>query len=118
MPEGFTFALKFPRAISHDKKLSNVSEETFALLDALRSRGVEAPIYVSVASYCRGRSSPTIASAQAGLVSAAKGIRAGPDSDAISEALDRHDGCHFSARGLDRFAAAWVAALTAPAPDR
>ncbi len=89
-----------------------------ALLDALRSRGVEAPIYVSVASYCRGRSSPTIASAQAGLVSAAKGIRAGPDSDAISEALDRHDGCHFSARGLDRFAAAWVAALTAPAPDR
>jgi uncharacterized protein YecE (DUF72 family) len=39
VPGGFTFALKFPRAISHDKKLSNVSEETYAFLDALRSLG-------------------------------------------------------------------------------
>lgn len=87
-----------------------------AMLDALRARGVAAPIYVSVASHCRGRSSATIASAQAALVSAARGIRAGPDSDAISDAQDRHDGCHFSAHGLDRLAAAWVAALTAPGP--
>ncbi len=39
VPEGFTFAPKFPRAISHDKKLSNVNDETYALLDALRSLG-------------------------------------------------------------------------------
>ncbi len=49
VPEGFTFALKFPRAISHDKKLSNVSEETFALLDALRSLGpAAAPAFLQL----------------------------------------------------------------------
>jgi uncharacterized protein YecE (DUF72 family) len=39
VPPGFTFALKFPRAISHDKKLLNVSDETLATLDALRALG-------------------------------------------------------------------------------
>jgi uncharacterized protein YecE (DUF72 family) len=39
VPAGFTFALKFPRAISHDKKLTNVTEETLAFLDALRALG-------------------------------------------------------------------------------
>ena len=39
VPDGFTFALKFPRAISHDKRLTNVSEESLAFLDAVRSLG-------------------------------------------------------------------------------
>lgn len=39
VPQGFTFALKFPRAISHDKRLAGVTEETLAFLDALRSLG-------------------------------------------------------------------------------
>ena len=34
-PEGFRFALKFPRAISHDKRLQNVEAETTAFLNAL-----------------------------------------------------------------------------------
>lgn len=38
-PAGFTFALKFPRAISHDKRLVNASEESLAFLDALRALG-------------------------------------------------------------------------------
>jgi uncharacterized protein YecE (DUF72 family) len=49
VPAGFTFALKFPRAISHDKKLSNASEETLALLDALRSLGpAAAPAFLQL----------------------------------------------------------------------
>ncbi len=39
VPPGFTFALKFPRAISHQKKLSGADDETLAFLDALRSLG-------------------------------------------------------------------------------
>lgn len=38
-PPGFTFALKFPRAISHEKRLVNCTSETLATLDALRSLG-------------------------------------------------------------------------------
>jgi uncharacterized protein YecE (DUF72 family) len=38
-PGGFTFALKFPRAISHDKRLLNAGAESLAFLDALRSLG-------------------------------------------------------------------------------
>jgi uncharacterized protein YecE (DUF72 family) len=49
VPAGFTFALKFPRAVSHDKKLSNVSEETYAFLDALRSLGpAAAPAFLQL----------------------------------------------------------------------
>jgi uncharacterized protein YecE (DUF72 family) len=49
VPPGFTFALKFPRAISHDKKLTNVTEETLAFLDALRALGpAAAPAFLQL----------------------------------------------------------------------
>jgi uncharacterized protein YecE (DUF72 family) len=38
-PEGFTFALKAPRAITHEKKLAGAERETLAFLDVLRSLG-------------------------------------------------------------------------------
>ena len=36
-PEGFKFALKFPRAISHDKRLKNADAETDAFLSVLNT---------------------------------------------------------------------------------
>lgn len=39
VPPGFTFALKFPRAISHDKRLADCESETLVFLDVLRSLG-------------------------------------------------------------------------------
>ena len=42
VPDGFTFALKFPRAISHDKRLVDVTTESLAFLDAVRSLGPSA----------------------------------------------------------------------------
>jgi uncharacterized protein YecE (DUF72 family) len=48
-PEGFTFALKFPRAISHDKRVVNATEESLAFLDALRSLGgAAAPAFLQL----------------------------------------------------------------------
>ena len=41
-PPGFTFALKFPRLISHDKRLTDCERETLAFLDALRALGAAA----------------------------------------------------------------------------
>ena len=39
VPVGFSFALKFPKAISHEKRLLNANEETLAYLDVLRALG-------------------------------------------------------------------------------
>ncbi|MCB0188954.1 MAG: DUF72 domain-containing protein [Caldilineaceae bacterium] len=39
VPAGFTFCLKFPRAISHEKRLVDCEEETRIFLDVLRSLG-------------------------------------------------------------------------------
>src|SRR6476469_10023182 len=36
VPVGFTFSLKFPQAISHQKRLANCEQETLAYLDVLR----------------------------------------------------------------------------------
>lgn len=38
-PQGFTFALKAPRQITHEKRLHDCESETLALLDAIRSLG-------------------------------------------------------------------------------
>jgi uncharacterized protein YecE (DUF72 family) len=42
VPPGFSFCLKFPRAISHGKRLHECSEETWAFLDVVRSLGAAA----------------------------------------------------------------------------
>lgn len=53
VPPGFTFALKFPRAISHDKRLVGCVDETLALLDALRALGTAAgPAFLQLPPDC------------------------------------------------------------------
>lgn len=42
VPSGFTFALKFPRQISHDKRLAQSDAETLAFLDVLAALGTAA----------------------------------------------------------------------------
>ena len=39
VPEGFTFSLKAPREITHEKRLANAEQTTAAYLDVLRSLG-------------------------------------------------------------------------------
>lgn len=86
------------------------------MLAAIRGAGVEAPVYVAQATYCSGRDSPTLRAAQRGLVDPARGVFAGPDTDALRGLQDRHDDCHFSAQGAERHADAWRDALLAAAP--
>lgn len=42
VPAGFTFALKMPRAISHERRLVAAENDTLAFLDALRALGAAA----------------------------------------------------------------------------
>ena len=52
-PDGFTFALKFPRSISHDKRLVGCEDETLAFLDALRALGATAgPAFLQLPPDC------------------------------------------------------------------
>ena len=39
VPSGFSFCLKFPRAITHEKRLEDCTQETLVFLDVLRSLG-------------------------------------------------------------------------------
>lgn len=39
VPAGFTFCLKFPRAITHEKRLEECTQETLVFLDILRALG-------------------------------------------------------------------------------
>lgn len=42
VPPGFTFCLKFPRAITHEKRLEDCTQDTLIFLDVLRSLGAAA----------------------------------------------------------------------------
>jgi hypothetical protein len=85
-----------------------------AMLASIRKQGVNAPIYVSVATRCQEqRPQEQIRQAQQELVNPGQGIHAGPDTDELGFG-DRYDGCHFSAEGLEKFAQLWLEQLTSP----
>ncbi len=82
-----------------------------AMLASIRSEGVDAPIYVSVATRChQGGPNETVRRAQQSLVDPARNIYAGPDTDTLGRRY-RYDGCHFSAQGLERAAELWLRVL-------
>jgi hypothetical protein len=81
------------------------------LLANLRANGLEAPVYVARASYCRGRTSEAVRAAQRAVVDARAGVLAGPDTDTLVGPGLRHDDCHFSAFGAALHAALWRDAL-------
>jgi hypothetical protein len=82
-----------------------------AMLESIRSRGVHAPVLVSVATLCQAeRPDESLREAQKSLVDERTGIFAGPDTDLLGYAY-RYDGCHFSKEGLEEYADAWLTAI-------
>jgi hypothetical protein len=82
-----------------------------AMLENLRKNGIDAPIYVSVASRCYFTPpDPEIQLAQCELVDPAKGIFPGPNTDNLGNSF-RYDDCHFSNAGLEEFARLWIEQL-------
>ncbi len=86
----------------------NAYAEMFTeLVDSLRDYGINAPVFVAVATICNDLGSDAIRSAQRGLPDAIEGVYPGADTDTLSDMHDRHDFCHFSRTGLVKHAALW-----------
>lgn len=88
-----------------------------SLVATLRSAGVTAPIYVSVATKCPEiapyvEDNP-VARAQKALPGSAAGVHAGVNSDELLGPADRYDDCHLSRSGAVKMAEAWASLLAA-----
>jgi hypothetical protein len=93
-----------------------------ALVKSLRSNGIEAPVYIGVATKCLGASNRgtrlhsvdnPVARAQLALPDPAANLIGGVNSDALLGDLDRYDDCHFSSSGEQKVARAWTDLLSA-----
>ncbi len=83
-----------------------------SMLSKIREYGVDAPMYIAVATRCSGRGvNVEIQAAQSELVDTEKGIYGGPNTDDINLVGDRFDGCHFSGIGLDKHANKWLLSI-------
>jgi hypothetical protein len=86
-----------------------------AMLADIRAHGVDAPVFVSVATHCGQYPINTeIQAAQAELVNPSLGIFAGPNTDTLGDDV-RIAGCHFSNDGLEKHADLWVQQIKAQA---
>jgi peptidoglycan/LPS O-acetylase OafA/YrhL len=76
-----------------------------ALADRLALQGVRVPWVVALSTRCRNEPAQGLRTAVQALVRSDRRFLSGPQ--------DRSDGCHFSARGLQRAAGQWGAVLAA-----
>jgi hypothetical protein len=82
------------------------------MIEALRSYGVDAPVYPAVATICNNQGSEKIRVAQHALPQVINNVLPGPDTDTLTDMSHRHDLCHFTAVGLGAHADLWLQALT------
>jgi len=92
-----------------------------SMVDTLRQHGVEAPVYISIASKCLEPSNGgfkehvpdnAIVRAQMALSKSGHGIREGVDSDALLDGDDRYDDCHIGGSGAEKVSLAWLDLLS------
>ena len=98
-----------------------------ALAASLAEQGIDAPVFPAVATHCYfedaqrieyADSAERIRLAQSSLAERIPNVRPGPDTDTISGVDFRHDGCHFTHKGIDAHARLWARALRDAAPDQ
>lgn len=102
--------------------ISNTSKEDYikmfeTIREVFRSRGINSPIGIAVASYhpmciSEGEGNDSnIREAQIELTKKYKDIFLGPDTDKLNKALHRADGVHFSEIGQEEHAEGWLKAI-------
>ena len=79
----------------------------------MKADGIDAPFYMSQASYCGNSVDEGLIAAQDRIIRTHDGVLRGPNTDLLTDDRYRRDGCHFSAEGLRAFAAQWVEAIAA-----
>lgn len=84
-----------------------------SLVSGIRERGIDAPMFASVATRCAPQWSADnpVARAQKTLPSLERQVYSGVDTDDLVTEQDRHDTCHFGATGQEKFAQAWLEAI-------
>jgi hypothetical protein len=87
-----------------------------SMLHEVREAGVDAPVYVALATLCEEaphpfQNSAEIRRGQKQVISIADQVLPGPDTDLIG-IEHRRDGCHFAASGQELAAQAWFKAIT------
>ena len=87
-----------------------------SLLSTIREQGIDAPMFVSVATKCapEWNADNPVARAQKVLPSLQQKVFAGVDTDSLVGDADRHDTCHFGATGQEKFAQAWLDIINQP----
>lgn len=93
---------------------SGYADSLNALVRAVRSKGIDAPFHVAVASRCllsAWRAENPVAEAQRSASNAALRIVVGPDADTVWTEAYRFDDCHLSAAGQGEMAERWLAVL-------
>lgn len=92
-------------------------ERFLSMVGTLRQHGVEAPVYISIASKCLEPSNGgfkehipdnVIVQAQLALSKSGHGIREGVNSDALLDGDDRYDDCHFGGSAEEKVSQAWL----------
>ncbi|MDX6001354.1 sialate O-acetylesterase [Rhizobium leguminosarum] len=92
-------------------------EHFMSMVDTLRQHGVEAPVYISIASKCLEPSNGgfkehipdnPIERAQRVLSKSGHGIREGVNYDALLDGEDRYDDCHIGGKGGEKVSGAWL----------
>ncbi|MBY3391703.1 sialate O-acetylesterase [Rhizobium laguerreae] len=92
-------------------------ERFMSMVDTLRQHGVQAPVYISIASKCLEPSNGgfkehipdnAVVRAQLALSKSGHGIREGVNSDALLDGDDRYDDCHFGSTGGEKASQAWL----------
>ncbi len=82
------------------------------MLDSMRKNGIDAPIYVALASRFYNQISPEVIAAQKQLIDSNIDVLEGPNTDIIDKLDDRTArGCHFSDSGAIKHADAWLESL-------
>ena len=83
-----------------------------SLVGTLRDAGVQAPIFTAIATKCVAdwtKDNPT-ADGQRAILQR-EGVHLGADTDALLDGQDRRDGCHMTASGQEKTAAAFAQAI-------
>jgi len=104
---------KFTHVVFHqgetDARIRTTEDEYkknfLSMVQTIRGLGVDAPVYVSVTSFCAPvmETDNPVAKAQRELVSTRDRILPGPNTDTLNSPEDRFDDCHMSYAGVQKF---------------
>ena len=85
--------------------------DMYRLAALLQDHGVDAPMLLAQSTRCRSEANLPVRDAVVRLIKHNRQMLPGPDTDTLNSPAMRHDGCHFSAAGMDAAARLWAQSI-------